>query len=188
MAWLGVVPFHMSGIRMRGCPAVPTTGAFAELNVRTYVTDGVKRGVWFFSLDAESRLAVAVARRVWHLNYHRARMRWRREGEAVEYESKRVNGAAEFVARYWPVGEEFRGAAGSLEEFLTERYWMFAEDRRGRLYRGEVLHERWKLRRAEAEITRNTMAGAIGVELPDAGLHLLIGECGEVLVRRMEKA
>ena len=60
-AWIGVVPFHMKHIRAHGLPAVPFTSAFPELNVRTYVTDGKKRGVYFFSLDAMYRLAVETA-------------------------------------------------------------------------------------------------------------------------------
>ena len=35
--WLGVVPFRMSDVRLRGTPALPWLSAFPELNVRTYV-------------------------------------------------------------------------------------------------------------------------------------------------------
>ena len=34
-AWVGVIPFHMSGVRRRGWPAAPGASAFPELNVRT---------------------------------------------------------------------------------------------------------------------------------------------------------
>src|SRR6478609_9720678 len=61
-SWIGIVPFRMSGVRLRGTPAAPGLSAFLELNVRTYVKAGGKPGVWFFSLDAANRLAVAVAR------------------------------------------------------------------------------------------------------------------------------
>src|SRR4029079_1151950 len=54
-AWLGVVPFRISGIRARGLPAIPGLRGFLELNLRTYVVAGGKPGVWFFSLDAASR-------------------------------------------------------------------------------------------------------------------------------------
>ena len=43
-AWLAVVPFRMSAIRLRGLPPVPGTSAFEELNVRTYVKAGGRRG------------------------------------------------------------------------------------------------------------------------------------------------
>src|SRR5437899_734159 len=63
-AWIAVVPFRMTGVRPRNLPAFPRLGAFAELNVRTYVTgpDGEKPGVWFFSLDAAEPIAVRAAR------------------------------------------------------------------------------------------------------------------------------
>src|SRR3954463_3011927 len=55
--WLAVTPFHMTGVRGRLMPAFPGLSAFPELNVRTYVTYGGTGGVYFFSLDAGSRVA-----------------------------------------------------------------------------------------------------------------------------------
>src|SRR5438445_285223 len=49
--WIAVTPFHMSGVRARGLPALPGLSRFAELNVRTYVTLDDKPGVFFFRLD-----------------------------------------------------------------------------------------------------------------------------------------
>jgi uncharacterized protein len=46
---------------------------FLDVNVRTYVHAGGVPGVWFFSLDAQSRLAVWGARAFFRLPYHRAR-------------------------------------------------------------------------------------------------------------------
>src|SRR5437899_12900720 len=57
IAWMGIAPFRMTGVRIRGIPALPGLSAFPELNVRTYVTLGGKPGVFFFSLDAGSRLS-----------------------------------------------------------------------------------------------------------------------------------
>src|SRR5215475_13588049 len=62
-AWVGVVPFHMSGIRHRVLPPIPLLSRFPELNVRTYVTYGGKPGVYFFSLEAANLAAVWAARR-----------------------------------------------------------------------------------------------------------------------------
>ena len=44
-AWLGVVPFRMSGVRPRFAPALPGVSAFPELNLLTYVTAGERAGV-----------------------------------------------------------------------------------------------------------------------------------------------
>ena len=175
-AWLGVIPFRMSGVRPRACPPVPTASDFPELNVRTYVTDGRKPGVWFFSLDAHSRLAVAAARLAFHLNYRYARMRARREGKAVVYESRRASGEAELAGRYEPRGAPGAARPGSLEAFLTERYCLYAADRRGRLWRGEIHHRPWPLQPATASFERNTMADPLGIPLREAPAHLLYAE------------
>ena len=66
-AWIGVIPFHMTNVGPRGAPSLPGLSAFAELNVRTYVTLDDKPGVYFFSLDAASTLAVIGARAMFRL-------------------------------------------------------------------------------------------------------------------------
>lgn len=170
-AWVGVVPFRMSGVRLRGALAVPGLSAFPELNVRTYVVADGKPGVWFFSLDAGSAIAVAMARAWFHLPYFRSRMTCTEREGWIEYRSKRTHGGAatgEFAGRYRPTGAVFRAKRGSLEHFLTERYCLYAADRKGRVARGEIHHAPWPLQPAEAEFTRNTMAEAAGFALPDA--------------------
>jgi uncharacterized protein YqjF (DUF2071 family) len=160
-AWLGVTPFRVSALRLRGTLPLPRVSSFLELNVRTYVTAGGKPGIWFFSLDASSRLAVEAARRTYKLPYFQARIRVEPQGEWLEYESARVGngqGPHVFDARYRPNGEVFHAAPGSLEEFLAERYCLYTVDGRGRLYRAEIHHARWPLQPAEATIELNTMA------------------------------
>ena len=68
-AWVGVIPIWMNEVRFRGLPAIPGMSTFAEMNCRTYVTVGGKPGVYFFSLDAESLLAVHGARAGFVLEY-----------------------------------------------------------------------------------------------------------------------
>ncbi|HEV1995202.1 MAG TPA: DUF2071 domain-containing protein [Candidatus Acidoferrum sp.] len=173
-AWLGIVPFRMTGVRLRGLPPVPGTSAFPELNVRTYVSAQGKPGVWFFSLDAASRIAVRAARAWFHLPYFDARMDSRGNGEEIAYSSVRIHrGAptADFAARYRQTGEIQRAANGSLEHFLTERYCLYAGDTTNagdpRLLRGEIHHSPWPLQPAEAEITVNTMTAPLGFRFPD---------------------
>lgn len=170
-AWLGVVPFRMSGVRLRGTPALPGLSKFPELNVRTYVTAESKPGVWFFSLDAANAMAVEVARKWFYLPYYRARMSCEERNGWMEYASKRTHGGAprgELRAHYRPAGEPFTPQVGSLEYFLAERYCLYAADRKGRVFRGEIHHARWTLQEAEAELSANTMAEAAGITLPSA--------------------
>jgi uncharacterized protein YqjF (DUF2071 family) len=164
-AWIGVAPFRLTGLRVRGLLPLPRASSFLELNVRTYATAQSKPGIWFFSLDASSALAVELARRTYCLPYFRARIGAARRGEWIVYECARTEepGRA-FRGRYRPVGEPLERGSGSLEWFLTERYCLYAVDARGRLCRAEIHHRPWRLQPAEAEIELNTMAP---VQLPD---------------------
>jgi uncharacterized protein YqjF (DUF2071 family) len=165
-AWLGVVPFYMRGVRLRCAPPIPGTGAFAELNLRTYVTAQDRPGVWFFSLDAASRLAVRAARRTFFLPYFDAHMQVVGAGNIIRYSSTRTEqSAAEFVGQYSPAGEVFHAAPGSIEHWFTERYCLYSGDSRGSVYRGDIQHVPWPLQPAAYQIERNTLATSLGVEL-----------------------
>jgi uncharacterized protein YqjF (DUF2071 family) len=179
-AWLGITPFLLSDFRLRGLPPVPRLSTFPELNVRTYVTRDAKPGIWFFSLDAASTLAVEGAKRLYRLPYNRAQMTYRRVGDHVEYDSAR-SGAA-FSARYRGSGALFRAEPGSLEEFLAERYCLYTEDG-GRAFRAEIHHPPWDLQRAEATIELNTMAP---LALPDEEPHVLFSPRQDVVVWPLE--
>ena len=165
-AWIGVVPFYMRGVRMRWAPPLPTVHAFQELNVRTYVTLDGKPGVWFFSLDCESLLAVIGARIGAHLPYFRAAMRMHRHtNDTIDYRSRRWSIAgppAEFSATYRGVGDPFTAAPGTRDHFLTERYCLYASDGK-RIWRGDISHPPWSLQRGEAQIGTNSMLAAAGV-------------------------
>jgi uncharacterized protein YqjF (DUF2071 family) len=162
LCWASVTPFHMTNrARTR---ALPFTSRFRELNCRTYVTIGGKPGVFFFSLDASSPLAVWGARTFYHLPYHVAEMRAEKQGDEIDYSSRR--GSAEFKARYRPVGPVEIATRGSVEHWLTERYCLYTVHK-GQVFRGDIHHVPWPLQAAEAEIGVNTVAEAAGILLPD---------------------
>jgi uncharacterized protein YqjF (DUF2071 family) len=184
-AWLAVVPFHMSGVRLRGTPALPGLSKFPELNVRTYVLANGKPGVWFFSLDAGNRIAVTVARFWFHLPYFHARMSGAEQDGQILYRSERTHRgapAASLEGKYRPVGNVFSPQPGTLEHFLTERYCLYSTDSRGELFRGEIHHLPWPLQVAEAEFSRNTMAEAAGIPLPASNPLLHFAKRQDVVV------
>ena len=169
-AWIGVVPFTMWGIRASFLPAIPGTSAFHELNVRTYVYYRGVPGVWFFSLDAASRLAVWGARKFYHLPYFNARMSLVQRGAKIDYRSTRVDprGApAEFEAS-WIIGASLpQTEPESLEFFLTERYCLYAVQGE-KLYRSRIFHQPWPLQTAALSAHQSTMIEALGIAQPES--------------------
>jgi uncharacterized protein len=173
-AWLGVVPFWMDRIKIRGVPPVPGARSFPELNLRTYVRDQTTRskGVYFLSLDASNLLAVAAARMFYNLPYYWAEMRLdqRSEREFAFYSRRHwTSEPVIFKARYRGLGPTRKLAesrSGTLEYFLTERYCLFTRNRAGQVVRANLHHVPWPLEEAEAEIECNGLADAIGIELP----------------------
>jgi uncharacterized protein YqjF (DUF2071 family) len=183
-AWIGVVPFLMSNISPRCCPSIPKLSRFLELNVRTYVTCDGKPGVWFFSLDAASRIAVRAARATFNLPYMDASMSLTKDDSGmIDYRSERTHRgepAAAFDASYRALGETFHAKAGTLEYWLTARYCLYSADRQGRLYRGEIDHEPWTLSLASYAARLNTMCAPLGIETT-VQPHLLFAQPIQVL-------
>jgi uncharacterized protein YqjF (DUF2071 family) len=184
-AWVGVVPFQMSGIKLRGILPIPTATQFPEINLRTYVVRDGKPGVYFFSLDADSWLAVVTARRLFHLPYFHAGISVARKGDWIEYHSQRTGPArptAVFQGRYRPLGNPQRPAPNTLAHWLTERYCLYTINDRQTVLRGEIHHEPWPLQSAEVEILENTVPKVHGIDLPDQAPLLHFAERLDVLI------
>src|ERR1700733_10366694 len=163
--WIGVAPFHMSGIHAHGLPALPGLSRFPELNVRTYVTMDGKPGVYFFSLDAANLPAVWAARTFYHLPYFHSRMSIVEGGGWFQYFSKRHGSQAEFRGRYRPTSPIALRPPGSLPHWLTERYCLYTVAGKN-IYRADIHHMQWPLQDAELDVELNTMAQAAGIALP----------------------
>jgi len=164
-AWIGVVPFRMTGVMLRPLPDMPGLSAFPELNVRTYVRHGDRSGVWFFSLDATNPVAVWAARRWFDLPYYRAAIEITEQDSRFHYDARRSGTETGLRLRYRPTGEPYRATEGTLEHWLTERYCLFAANTDGRLSITEVHHAPWPLQPAWAEIEHNTMTAPLDVDL-----------------------
>jgi uncharacterized protein YqjF (DUF2071 family) len=164
-AWLSMAAFDLEGLRFRAWPPIPGATHFLELNVRTYVHVGGVGGVFFFSLDAASALAVFGARASLRLAYQHAAMASRRDGATIHYESTRIAAPeVRFRATYTPSGPVAEAPPGSLDEWLVERYCLYTR-MAGRIFRLDIEHRPWPLQRASATLETNTMALPVGLTL-----------------------
>jgi uncharacterized protein len=170
-AYVGLVPFTVSGARPVLAPAVPGISNFHEINVRTYVHDrGRHPGVWFFSLDASGLVAVEAARLTTHLPYFLSAieftviegglpsLRWRSTREDPRGPMP-ANATIDYNPMEGPVAP---APPGTLEHFLIERYILYASHDH-HLFRGRVHHEPYRVQRAEVPTLDETLVWASGI-------------------------
>jgi uncharacterized protein YqjF (DUF2071 family) len=159
-AYVGLVPFTMTGVRPVLTPPLPWISSFHEVNVRTYVhRAGRDPGVWFFSLDASSSIAVAAARAAYKLPYFHAQIDFFASGGPVptitfssHRDDPRGSGPANLRVGYRPMeGIVTRASPGTIEHFLIERYILYTTDEEHRLYRARVHHPPYPVQRAEVD-------------------------------------
>jgi len=197
-AWIGVIPFWMDRVRTRilgnQTVAVPTTTTFPELNLRTYVRSRVSglAGVYFFSLDCASPLAVFGARTLFHLPYFPAKMsRTTLPNEQTLYKSHRhlTRIPADYESTYGPLESPSlssqRFGSDPLSHFLTERYCLFTPAL-GRMLVGHIHHLPWPLESAQAEIRLNQIPRAHRIPLPDTNPVLHFSRQLQVLLWGLE--
>jgi uncharacterized protein len=179
-AYVGLVPFRMTGIRPVCFPAVPYLSHTLETNLRTYVKhkdqdrNTASRAVWFYSLEAENTFAVTVARFGYGLKYHRANM-WLKEDVNLDSSSLFAAGSLRrwpapapvnsFVQARFEAGPFQPAAEGTLEHFLVERYALFAE-RRGKLLKSLVRHTPYQIKRGQLLACNPELIAAAGLPIP----------------------
>ena len=165
-AFVSITPFTVRGARLRGFPALPALSDFHEVNVRTYVhLGGEDPAVWFFSLDAASAVAAAIARASLRLPYCYSRISRGEAGGRLTYEAARILpvGPAGLSAAWTVVGEASPAGPGSLEHFLAERYLLFSRAFRQKLFRMQVHHAPWPLRPVKELDVAQTLSTADGL-------------------------
>ena len=133
-------------------------------------------GVWLFSVDRGKQTLVEAAKRSLRLPAYRATL-----ATAPGTVDVGRDGLA-FRARYTIHGEEFAPAPGTLDLFLTERFALYTADG-GRLYRAELNHRPWSLRRARCTVEAATIAPL----LVDGEPHALYAASQDVLAWPLEE-
>ena len=178
-AYVGLVPFTMTGVRPVGLPPVWGLSSFHETNLRTYVrlADGGP-GVWFFNLEAANSIAVHLARALFHLPYHRARLFLERERVPHEKTAKPATMVyagvrlwpgplpASYTIRATPSGPPQSARPGTLDHFLVERYILYSVSK-NRLLQGRVHHTPYPIQSAHLHSFDETILATWGLERPE---------------------
>ncbi len=141
-----------------------------ELNLRTYVVCDGEPGIYFFSLDAPSVLAVFGARLTHRLPYYYARMSVDYSTNGICFRSRRRHPGsrpASYAVTYRPTGSSFTAELDSLGAFLTDRRRLYTQSQDGQIRYTDVEHGPWILYDASVETTDNTLFRANGFGPPD---------------------
>ncbi|WP_225587083.1 YqjF family protein [Algoriphagus sp. Y33] len=147
-AWVSLVAFTMEKIRPRILPAFPPISNFDEINVRTYVKNGKKTGVYFLSIEGGNRVSCKVARTLSKLPYRYSKMK---RGRGLFRSVNKLYNDKMKIA--YEIGHELKEKT-DLDRWLTERYALF-QDTKTSINEFEIHHVEWpvyELEKIELEI------------------------------------
>ncbi|MCJ7842651.1 DUF2071 domain-containing protein [Lederbergia sp. NSJ-179] len=153
-AWLGVIPFQVTDMRIRGLPKPPYLHTYLELNIRTYVTYKGTPGIYFLALDADKWSAVWGGKIGALLPYRKANMEMQERKNRIHFQSKPLDPSQKertLSIQYQPISESYSPTTDSLEYWLFERYCFFILFK-NRVFRGDIHHNHWKVSQAVAKI------------------------------------
>jgi uncharacterized protein YqjF (DUF2071 family) len=155
-AWVGMTPFVLSRLRVPGLPAVPGWSSFAEVNLRTYVTDGEHDGIWFLRVHCARRLVTAALRWGLGLPYVYTPGTVGSQGGTTTYE---LGGTRAAVQHGGPAERS------PVLDSLTGRFNAFTRHA-GQVWRVPVEHPPWPLHDAELLHLDSDMPSLAGLPEP----------------------
>ena len=145
-AVVSIVPFQMNRIRFPFLPVVPFFSSLWELNLRTYVQVNGAPGVYFFTLDTDSRLGSLIANRFFHLPYRLAKMTGDVSHQQYCFSSSREGANFKLKAK---ISNALKNEnKNELDAWATDREHLFTEFKK-KIYQGTVIHAPWRLQKVE---------------------------------------
>ena len=163
-AIISVIPFHMNGIRFPFLPAIPKISSLWELNIRTYVKVNGVKGIYFFTLETDSKIGEIIARFFFSLPYRFSKIKaFITTNGQYHFEHSRDDLSFTMQATTHVEVQQ-----SSLDLWTTERYSLFTQ-KNGVSYQGVVKHLPW------------TLTTATITHLNNQFTKMVISDIGEVI-------
>ena len=141
-AWISVVFFKATNSRFRNMPYKLGYPEFYQLNVRTYVTYGKERGVYFFSLYTNS-IPTVLAGKIGLMPFKYSKIY--SSNSQFQFIHKRKSMSIHFEK----TNEDIEVKPGTLPYLLTERYTGWIK-KGNQIVKVPILHSKWQLKKANA--------------------------------------
>lgn len=142
--YVSLVAFTMQKIHPRYLPPIQAISDFYEINVRTYVNNNGKPGVYFLSIEAEKKLSVIIAKLLSGLPYEKAFIKRFGSAYASENHKRKFYFSAKFRT------SKINDRKSDLDKWLTERYRLYLKEDTG-FYYYDIHHLEWEIRVAEID-------------------------------------
>ena len=129
------------------CSSVRYVSDFDEINVRTYIDNEGKKGVYFLNIEASKTMSAFIAKIISGLPYERAKIN-RTEKSYYSNNFKKgfkLNSEFEF--------KEIVTNKTELDKWLTERYCLYLYQE-NELYRYDIHHKEWEIKKVDIKSLR----------------------------------
>lgn len=139
VCYVSLVAFTMEKIRPKYLPSVSFISDFHEINLRTYISNNNKKGVYFLSIEAQKSISVLMAKSASGLPYEKSTIIRSAKSYSSINKRKGLNLNVEFE-----VGDML-GNKSELDKWLTERYCLYLEHKK-QICRYNIHHKEWLLK------------------------------------------
>jgi hypothetical protein len=144
-AYVSLVAFTVRNAKAVIVPSFAPISDFHEVNLRTYVTDGSRPGIFFLSMEASKFSSAFLSRAITGLPYEFSSIS-RKNGTPHEYHSYHKKRGFHLDMMYTP--SEVIPNPSALDKWLVERYCVYMHLKR-LAYRYDVHHLPWQLQNLE---------------------------------------
>jgi hypothetical protein len=140
--YVSLVAFTMEKIRPRCLPYVAYISNFDEINLRTYIDNGNKKGVYFLNIEAEKILSTYIAKALSGLPYEKSNIK------RTDKKYKSINSQKGYYLDTEFEIKDIIDHKTELDKWLTERYCLYLEKDQESYYY-DIHHKEWTIKNIE---------------------------------------
>ena len=141
-AYVSLVAFTMQKIRPRNLPSVSFVSDFDEINLRTYIDNDNKKGVYFLSIEAGKLLSTFIAKALSGLPYEKSNIK-----RSNKIYTSINNNKGFYLDTEFEVNQKIKNKT-ALDKWLTERYCLYLNEGND-IFRYDIHHKEWNIRNVE---------------------------------------